>query len=76
MTNALTGESTELLQALIRNECVNDGSPDSGEEARNVDLLRTFLERPGVELATYESRPGRTSLVLSLIHISEPTRPY
>ena len=63
MTNALTGESTELLQALIRNECVNDGSPDSGEEARNVDLLRTFLEGPGVELATYESRPGRTSLV-------------
>lgn len=63
MTTDLTGASTELLQALIRTECVNDGTPDSGGEVRNVDLLRAYLEGPGVELATYESRPGRTSLV-------------
>ena len=29
---AFTGPTTELLQALIRNECVNDGTPDSGNE--------------------------------------------
>jgi len=63
MTTDLTGASIELLQALIRSECVNDGTPDSGGEARNTDLLRAYLEGPGVELATYESRPGRTSLV-------------
>lgn len=63
VSDDLTGASTELLQALIRSECVNDGTPDSGEEIRNVDLLRAYLEGPGVELATYESRPGRTSLV-------------
>ena len=34
-----TGPTTELLQSLIRNECVNDGSPDSGNETRNSDLL-------------------------------------
>ncbi len=66
MPTDLTGASTELLQALIRNECVNDGTPDSGGEIRNVDLLRAYLEGPGVELSTYESRPGRTSLVARL----------
>ena len=66
MPTDLTGASTELLQALIRTECVNDGTPDSGGEIRNVDLLRAYLEGPGVELSTYESRPGRTSLVARL----------
>jgi hypothetical protein len=28
---AKSGETVELLQQLIRNECVNDGTPDSGE---------------------------------------------
>ena len=29
-------EVIELLQTLIRNECVNDGTPDGGHEARSV----------------------------------------
>lgn len=74
MASELTGASTELLQALIRAECVNDGTPDSGEEVRNVDLLRAYLEGPGVELATYESRPGRTSLVARM-EGTDPTAP-
>ena len=57
------GEVTELLQHLIRNECVNDGSPDSGHEDRSADLLTDYLEGPGIELERYESLPGRTSLV-------------
>ena len=36
---SLTGEVTELLQHLIRNACVNDGTPTSGGESRSVDLL-------------------------------------
>ena len=48
MATDLTGASTELLQALIRNECVNDGTPDSGGEVRNADLLQAYLEGPGV----------------------------
>jgi len=35
-TTDLTGETTEILQQLIRNECVNDGTPASGGEARSV----------------------------------------
>lgn len=74
VADPLTGASVELLQALIRTECVNDGSPDSGHEVRNSDLLRGYLEGPGVELTTFESRPGRTSLVARL-EGSDPTAP-
>ena len=62
----LTHETVELLQAMIRNACVNDGTAESGEEFRNVDLLRGFLEGPGVEFQTYEPTPGRESLVVRI----------
>ena len=39
MANELTGPTTELLQTLIRNRCVNDGSIDSGHEVRNAELI-------------------------------------
>src|SRR3546814_18464315 len=37
MAAALTGETVEILQGLIRNACVNDGDPTSGQEVRNAD---------------------------------------
>ncbi|MDQ1447697.1 MAG: hypothetical protein QOC79_668, partial [Actinomycetota bacterium] len=33
----LANESVDLLSQLIRNECVNDGTPESGHESRSVD---------------------------------------
>ena len=33
----------DLVRQMIRNRCVNDGSPTSGEEARNANLLESFL---------------------------------
>ena len=63
MDHDATGEVTELLQQLIRNACVNDGTAESGQEVRSADLLRSYLEGPGLDLATYEPTPGRTSLV-------------
>ena len=45
------GPTTELLQSLIRNQCVNDGTPDSGEEVRNADLLQAYLEGGGLDVA-------------------------
>lgn len=58
-----TGEVTELLRELIRAACVNDGSVGSGHESRAVDILRPYLEGRGLELETYEPRPGRQSLI-------------
>ncbi|MDQ3737888.1 MAG: M20/M25/M40 family metallo-hydrolase [Actinomycetota bacterium] len=73
-TEEFVGPSTELLQSLIRNECVNDGTPDSGHETRNADLLETFLEGAGLDVARFEKQPGRASIV-ARIEGSEPDAP-
>lgn len=72
--DALTAETVELLQALIRNACVNDGRAESGEEVRSVDTLRSYLGGRGLDLEHYEPLPGRGSLV-ARIEGSDPTAP-
>jgi acetylornithine deacetylase/succinyl-diaminopimelate desuccinylase-like protein len=67
-------ETTDVLQRLIRNSCVNEGTPESGHEIRSVDLLESYLRVPGVELKRYEPVPGRVSLVLR-IEGSDPKAP-
>lgn len=62
----LVEETTDLLQHLIRNECVNDGTAASGHEMRSVDTLESYLRVPGVEMRRYEPSPGRGSLVLRI----------
>jgi acetylornithine deacetylase/succinyl-diaminopimelate desuccinylase-like protein len=73
-TDEFTGATAELLQSLIRNECVNDGSPDSGNEVRNADLLTTYLEGSGLDVQRFESRPGRASVV-ARIEGTDPDAP-
>jgi acetylornithine deacetylase/succinyl-diaminopimelate desuccinylase-like protein len=70
----LTNETVELLQALIRNECVNDGTPDSGDERRNADLLQTYLEGAGLDVERLTFHGDRTSIV-ARIEGSDPTAP-
>lgn len=70
----ITAEVTDLLQHLIRNACVNDGSPDSGHEGRSADLLAGYLEGSGLDLQRTAARPGRESLVARL-EGSDPTAP-
>ena len=74
MADQLAGEVTELLQQLIRNQCVNDGRPESGDEVRSADLLRDYLEGTGVELDGFDALPGRRSLV-ARIEGSDPSAP-
>jgi acetylornithine deacetylase/succinyl-diaminopimelate desuccinylase-like protein len=74
MADDLSGPTTELLQALIRNACVNDGSPESGGEIRNADLLQTYLEGEGLDVQRFESLPGRASVV-ARIEGSDPDAP-
>jgi len=56
-------EVTDLLQHLIRNACVNDGSRGSGNEARSANLLADYFDGSGIDTERYEPSPGRTSLV-------------
>jgi acetylornithine deacetylase/succinyl-diaminopimelate desuccinylase-like protein len=74
MTDALTAETIELLQAMIRNRCVNDGTADSGYETRNADVLRSFLGSTGLDVQQFEPTAGRASLV-ARIEGSDPTAP-
>ena len=53
-----TEEVVELLIALIRNECVNDGTPDGGQEHRSVATLSSYL---GVDGERFEPHRGRQS---------------
>jgi acetylornithine deacetylase/succinyl-diaminopimelate desuccinylase-like protein len=57
-------EATELLQTMIRNQCVNDGRPESGGEVKNAKTLGAYLAGPGMDITQYESRPGRGSMAL------------
>ena len=59
-------ETVELLQTLIRNACVNDGTEASGQEIRNADVLTTYLEGAGLEVEQFHAAPGRTSIVARL----------
>jgi acetylornithine deacetylase/succinyl-diaminopimelate desuccinylase-like protein len=72
--DALTGETVELLQTMIRNRCVNDGRAESGEEVRNADVLEAFLGTAGLDVERYEAAPGRASLV-ARIEGREPGAP-
>ena len=67
-------DATDLLQHLIRNACVNEGTIASGHEHRSIDTLTSYLTGPGVEIVRYEPQPGRASLVLR-IEGSDPQAP-
>lgn len=67
-------EVVDVLQHLVRNACVNDGSDDSGHESRSVDVLRAVLEGPGVDVQTFTSRGDRDNLV-ARIEGSDPSAP-
>jgi acetylornithine deacetylase/succinyl-diaminopimelate desuccinylase-like protein len=56
-------EVVDLLRQLIRNACVNDGTPSSGQEQRNVEALEAVLAGPGLDLERLEALPGRPSLI-------------
>jgi len=64
----------ELVQQLIRNRCVNEGTPESGGEAANADLLAGYLEGAGLDMQRFDSAPGRSNLV-ARIEGSDPTAP-
>jgi acetylornithine deacetylase/succinyl-diaminopimelate desuccinylase-like protein len=72
--DAVARESTDLLVQLIRNECVNDGTPESGFESRSADVLAQYLGDTGLELQRFAARDGRENLV-ARIEGSDPGAP-
>ncbi len=70
----LAKESSDLLAHLIRNACVNDGTPESGFESRSTDVLTQYLGDTGLELERYTAQPGRENLV-ARIEGTDPNAP-
>ncbi len=54
-------EVTELLQELIRNKCVNDGT--HAEEMRNIETIARYLDKYGLEYEIFESTKDRGNLL-------------
>jgi acetylornithine deacetylase/succinyl-diaminopimelate desuccinylase-like protein len=59
----LTDRTVDVLQTMIRNECVNDGTRESGHETRNADVLEQVITGPAVDIERFEAVPGRASIV-------------
>ena len=74
MSTETVNEAVDLLAHLIRNQCVNDGTPDSGFESRSADVLAQYLGDSGLDLQRFSARPGRDNLV-ARIEGSDPTAP-
>ena len=74
MIDSLTGQTVELLQTMIRNECVNDGSAGSGHESRSAETIEEFFAGSGLAFERFEPMPGRASLV-ARIEGSAPDAP-
>ena len=71
---AIAKESSDLLVHLIRNACVNDGTPESGFESRSTDVLAEYLGDTGLDIERYTAQPGRENLV-ARIEGSDPKAP-
>ena len=72
-TEELTGEVVQVLQRLIRQACVNDGTPSSGHEIRGVEVIADVLGR-ALPYEVVEPAPGRGSL-LARIPGTDPQAP-
>ncbi len=70
-THQLYDSTLELLRTLIRNACVNDFTPGSGNEERTAETLREFFSdapaevRERLSIESIEPSPGRTTLIVT-----------
>ena len=63
----MTEQTTiDLLRQLIRNACVNDLTPDSGQEVRNAETLEEFFAGTDVKVQRFEPHPGRVSVAFTV----------
>lgn len=68
------GATIDLLQGMIRNACVNEGTVESGQEIRNAELLAGYLDGAGLDMEIFHAAPGRSTLV-ARIEGTDPTAP-
>jgi hypothetical protein len=57
-TRTIEQDATELLRTMVRNACVNDGTPASGQEVRNADALEAYFAGSGLACERYTAAPA------------------
>ncbi|CAM4217033.1 MULTISPECIES: M20/M25/M40 family metallo-hydrolase [Corynebacterium] len=63
----LADTTVTLLKELVQISCVNDLTPDSGQESKAADVLeRFFADAPNVRVERFEPHPGRTSIAFTI----------
>ena len=63
----LADTTITLLKELVQISCVNDLTPDSGQESKAADVLeRFFADAPNVLVERFEPHPGRTSIAFTI----------
>jgi acetylornithine deacetylase/succinyl-diaminopimelate desuccinylase-like protein len=67
-------EVVDLLQELIRNRCVNYGTPESGQEITSAEMIAALVGDAGADVESFEPVPGRASVV-ARIEGSDPSAP-
>jgi acetylornithine deacetylase/succinyl-diaminopimelate desuccinylase-like protein len=60
---ALERDATDLVRTMIRNACVNNGTPASGQEERNAETIEGYFAGSGLSCERYTAAPGRVSLI-------------
>lgn len=70
----MANATTELVQQLIRNECVNDGTLNSGNESRNADVIESFFNGFSLDVERHREIESRDSLVVRMAG-SDPGAP-
>ena len=68
------GRTAELLVALIRNACVNDGTDDSGNERRNAEVLAGGAA-PALFEWHHPAGPPGAGLVVARLDGTDPAAP-
>ena len=60
-------KALQLLKELIRNKCVNDGTPDSGNELKSAKTLAKYFKSKGIDsYEIFESHFGRGNLLVTI----------
>ncbi len=55
-----------LLSEMIRNRCVNNGSPASGNETKSAETLKSFFNSYGIDSEILFSKPNRGNLLVRI----------
>ncbi|MBN2441356.1 MAG: M20/M25/M40 family metallo-hydrolase [Spirochaetales bacterium] len=62
----MDNQCVNLLKSLIKNKCVNDGTPGSGNEIKSARTLKKFFHSYKIKSEILESAEGRANIIVRI----------